>query len=131
MPRNSESKAISYAIKLIKRLYPAVKWIQSFADERCGRFGVVYQAANFLYVGSHITTFYLLDGEWFHEMLLTTHRKGGNRGRFLRDNLRRATIHRFRQFRYVYFVKPSARKNLKRPVLPYPKPAQDGLREAA
>ena len=33
---NSESMAISYSIKYIKRKYPRVKWIQSFADERCG-----------------------------------------------------------------------------------------------
>ncbi|MDL2266752.1 hypothetical protein LJC46_02035, partial [Desulfovibrio sp. OttesenSCG-928-G15] len=46
-PRNSESKAISYAIKYIRRACPTVAWIQSFADERCGGLGVVYQAANF------------------------------------------------------------------------------------
>jgi hypothetical protein len=34
-PKNSESKAISYSIKYIKRKYPKIKWIQSFADERC------------------------------------------------------------------------------------------------
>lgn len=34
--RNSESQAISYCIKFIRGKYPKVKWIQSFADERCG-----------------------------------------------------------------------------------------------
>lgn len=34
-PRNSESRALAYAIRLIRRVRPAVKWIQSFADERC------------------------------------------------------------------------------------------------
>ncbi|EMM4417856.1 hypothetical protein, partial [Escherichia coli] len=53
MPRNSESRAISYALKLIRQLYPQVQWVQSFADERCGCLGVVYQASNFDYVGSH------------------------------------------------------------------------------
>ena len=74
-PRNSESQAISYAIKFIKRACPAVAWIQSFADERCGRLGVVYQAANFLYLGAHKTAFYELDGETYHKMLLTAHKK--------------------------------------------------------
>lgn len=61
-PRNTESQAISYAIKYIRRACPTVAWVQSFADERCGGLGVVYQASNFLYCGSHLTTFWLLDG---------------------------------------------------------------------
>jgi len=122
VPRNGESKSISYAVKLIKQLYPQVGWIQSFADERCGRFGVVYQASNFLYLGSHKTTFYRLDDQWYHEMLLTAHRKGGTRGQYLRSNIDRAESGVFRQFHYIYFIKQSARQRLLRPVLPYPKP---------
>ena len=56
-PRNSESMAISCSIKYIKNRYPVVKWIQSFADERCGGFGIVYQACSFDYYGEHISTF--------------------------------------------------------------------------
>ena len=33
--RNSESMAISCSIVYIKHRYPKIKWIQSFADERC------------------------------------------------------------------------------------------------
>lgn len=64
MPRNSESRAISYALKAIKQLYPSVQWVQSFADERCGRFGVVYQASNFDYVGAtiHASTSWMESG---------------------------------------------------------------------
>ncbi|MBF0310539.1 MAG: hypothetical protein HQL56_13520 [Magnetococcales bacterium] len=121
-PRNSESRAISYSFRYIRKVMPQVKWVQSFADERCGRWGVVYQAANFLYVGSHKTVFWELDGETYHDMLLTAHVKGGNRGRHLRDNLTRATKHTFRQFRYVYFLDKRAMTNLRLPIHPYPKP---------
>jgi phage FluMu protein Com len=121
-PRNSESRTISYAIKYIRKACPGVAWVQSFADERCGRWGVVYQAANFLYVGHHWTSFYELDGETYHEMLLTAHKKGGRRGVFLRENLHRAVRHRLRQFRYVYFIRQSWRPRLKLSPLPYPKP---------
>ncbi len=121
-PRNSESRAISYAFKYIKRACPSVRWVQSFADERCGCLGVVYQAANFLYCGSHKTSFFELDGETYHEMLLTAHKKGGQRGEFLRRNLHRATKHSLRQFRYVYFLKPKYRKDLNLRIQPYPKP---------
>lgn len=121
-PRNSESRAIAYAVKFIKRACPAVKWIQSFADERCGRLGVVYQAANFLYLGSHKTSFYELDGQTYHSMLLTAHKKGGQRGAYLRQNLHRATQHKLNQYRYVLFVKPKYRRDLVMRPRPYPKP---------
>lgn len=120
-PRNSESRAISYAVKYIRRACPSVAWLQSFADERCGGLGVVYQASNFLYVGFHYTDFYELDGEMYHDMLLTCHLKGGNRGKYLRDNIDRAVKHRFRQFRYIYFIKTDWRRKLQLKPQPYPK----------
>ena len=121
-PRNSESRAISYAIKYIRRASPSVAWIQSYADERCGGLGVVYQAANFLYLGSHKTQFYELDGDTYHEMLITTHKKGGTRGLFLRENIHRATKRSLRQFRYIFFLKTDWIKRLRMRVKSYPKP---------
>lgn len=48
LPRNSESRAISIAIKLIKKNAPHVKWILSFADGcQCGD-GTIYRASNFI-----------------------------------------------------------------------------------
>ncbi|MDD2967665.1 MAG: hypothetical protein PHN64_09375 [Desulfovibrionaceae bacterium] len=120
-PRNSESRAISYAIKYIKRVCPTVAWIQSFADERCGGLGVVYQAANFLYIGSHKTAFYVLDGEVYHKMLLDAHKKGGQRGIKLRAEIARAEKQILRQFRYIYFIKTDWKKRLRMPIQPYPK----------
>ena len=121
-PRNSESRAISYALKYIKRACPSVAWVQSFADERCKGLGVVYQACSFLYVGSHTTAFYELDGQTYHKMLLTAHLKSGQRGEYLRDNLHRATLHKLRQFRYVRFLKTDWQRRLRLPIEQYPKP---------
>ncbi len=125
-PRNSESMAIAYSLRYIKKVLPGVAWVQSFADERCGRWGVVYQAANFLYVGSHRTDFMFLDCDYYHKLLVTAHRKGGARGRVIREGLGRALRLSFRQFRYVFFIKGAWRKRLRLPVLPYPKPEGDG-----
>ena len=125
-PRNSESRAIGFALAYVRRAMPHVRWVQSFADERCGRLGVVYQASNFLYVGCHDTEFYELDGEWFHKLLVTAKRKGGERGVTIRAGLDRATRHRFRQYRYVRFLHPGARRHLRLAVLPYPKPSAAG-----
>jgi hypothetical protein len=122
-PRNSESRAISYSVKYIRRICPSVAWIQSFADERCGGLGVVYQAANFLFIGSHKTAFFELDGDIYHKMLLTAHQKSGQRGHYVRANLHRAVRKDLRQFRYIFFLKRDWMKRLKLPVQPYPKPA--------
>ena len=48
-----------------------IKWIQSFADERCGGLGIVYQAANFKYLGEHTSVFWQLDDEWYHNKAMT------------------------------------------------------------
>lgn len=48
LPRNSESRAISQSIKLIKKNAPHIKWIISFADgAQCGD-GTIYRASNFV-----------------------------------------------------------------------------------
>ena len=125
MPKNTESRVISYALKLIKLLHPQVQWVQSFADERCGRAGVVYQASNFLFVGSHNSTFYELDGEWYHELSRTRTKKAGARGRHLQANFHRAKPHKFKQYRYVRFLNKRAKKRLNTKLFtpqPYPKP---------
>lgn len=125
MPKNTESRVISYALKTIKLLYPSVEWVQTFADERCGKFGVVYQASNFEFVGSHKSVFYELDGEWYHKIAMTTKgQKAGSRGAYLRDNAHRATAHSFNQYRYIKFLNKRARKRLNTKLFspqPYPK----------
>lgn len=51
LPRFSESRCISQAIKLIKKNAPHIKWIISFADGcQCGD-GTIYRASNFVLTG--------------------------------------------------------------------------------
>jgi len=122
-PRNSESKALACSIRLIRRVRPAVKWIQSFADERCGLFGTVYQAAGFSFHGEHLGIFWELDGEWFHNSLMTRKKDAANpRAARLIANRDRAVCHKLRQFRYLRFLKPRFAKGCRHPVRPYPKP---------
>ena len=48
LPRNSESRALSIAFKLIKKHYPNIEWIISFADgTQCGD-GTIYRASGFV-----------------------------------------------------------------------------------
>lgn len=56
LPRNSESRALSVAIKMIRKTYPHVEWIISFADGcQCGS-GTIYRASGFLLVGIKVNT---------------------------------------------------------------------------
>lgn len=51
LPRNSESRCISIALKLIKKNAPHIRWIISFADgTHCGD-GTIYRASNFKLTG--------------------------------------------------------------------------------
>lgn len=51
LPRNGESRAIAYAMRFIKKNYPWMKWIISFADgTQCGD-GTIYRASGFCLTG--------------------------------------------------------------------------------
>lgn len=48
LPRNSESRAIGYAMKWLRKTYPWLKWVVSFADgTQCGD-GTIYRASGFV-----------------------------------------------------------------------------------
>lgn len=127
LPRNSESMAISCSLSYIKNKYPKIKWIQSFADERCGCFGIVYQACSFSYYGEHNNIFWYLDGEAYHNTNMTisknTKRYKNNVGgaRFLQENKMRAERIVLRQFRYIKFIDMSWKKRCLLKEMPYPK----------
>ena len=48
LPKNSESRTLAVAVRLIKKTYPEIEWILSFADAcQCGD-GTIYRATGFL-----------------------------------------------------------------------------------
>lgn len=48
LPRNSESRAIGIAFRLMRKAYPQLEWVISFADAtQCGD-GAIYRAAGFV-----------------------------------------------------------------------------------
>lgn len=48
LPRNSESRALGIAFRLIKKHYPHIEWVVSFADgTQCGD-GTIYRASGFV-----------------------------------------------------------------------------------
>jgi hypothetical protein len=106
----AESQAISFSIKYIKRKFPKIKWIQSFADERCGGFGIVYQACSFDFYGEHLSEFYELDDMTFHKIAVTNLKDNRESYRFIRENFHRAKKVKLRQFRYIKFINQKWKK---------------------
>jgi len=123
-PRNSESMAISYAVRLIRGKYKKIKWIQSFADERCGMLGIVYQAANFKYFGFHNSTFWKIGDEVYHNNIVTNGARKAKR--ILETKMQDAEKMDLRQFRYIYFINQKCIKDCQLTQMPYPKHYERG-----
>lgn len=72
--QESTSKAMSIAIKLIKKNYPLVKLLFSYADKGQNHKGIIYQATNWYLVdeseSSGTEIFY--KGRWRHNRILGT-----------------------------------------------------------
>ena len=119
-----ESRAISYSLKYIRRKYPNIKWIQSFADERCGGFGIVYQACSFGYYGEHKSDFWELDGVVYHNIQMTVSKESKRypgEAKHLQENKGKAKRMSLRQFRYIKFLDQREKKKCLLKEQPYPK----------
>jgi hypothetical protein len=120
-----ESKAISYSIKYIKGKLKTIKWIQSFADERCGGLGIVYQASSFRFYGEHTSSFWEFENTMYHNTSMTVSKKSqrykNNVGgcRYLQTNKEDAIKHDLRQFRYIKFLDKSWIKKCTKTEQPY------------
>jgi hypothetical protein len=114
LPRNSESRCLGIALRLIKKEYPHIKWIVSFADAtQCGD-GTIYRAAGFLLTGIKKNTGMFRNvktGEvmqvlqMYHLMI----KKDKNLWKPLPGYM----------MRYIYFLDKEFEKNLNVKVIPY------------
>ena len=138
LPRNSESRAISMSLKLIKKNAPQVKWVVSFADAcSCGD-GTIYRASNFVLTGikENLNLCELPDGTRVHKMTLasnpTSPRKElggrtffditGGKYNFLQYvKAAGAQVLQGYQLRYMYFIDKEARKRLAVSEIPFSK----------
>lgn len=145
LPKNSESRAISQSMRLLKKNAPHVKWVVSFADAcSCGD-GTIYRASNFVLTGikENVNLAELPDGTLIHKMTLesnpTTPRKelgglsyfdvtGGiyRFSEYLRY-VKAKPIEGF-QLRYIYFIDKKYAKKLTVPIIPFSKIEEMGAR---
>ena len=140
LPRNSESRAIAVAMRLIRKSYPHIEWVVSFADAtQCGD-GTIYRASGFVLTGikENNQIWQAPSGETCTRMVATDTRRP-ERGKLLsRVTVTKgshaketggASMKHFSnagwkplpgfQLRYIYFLNPAARSRLTCPVIPF------------
>jgi len=138
LPRNSESRAISVCMKLLKRNAPHVEWIISFADGcQCGD-GTIYRASGFVLTGIRENKSIVLmpNGEIVHKFQLRStansaiYRKYGGRGECEGAMIKRigAKFLEGFQLRYIYFINKSKRADLTVPEIPFSEIAARGAK---
>jgi hypothetical protein len=139
LPRNSESRAIAVAMRLLRKHAPHVQWVISFADgAQCGH-GTIYQASGFVltkigknnqiwaHAGTGLSmsrlTWENADSNTRHRLLGSTYQRGMSlgAGRSSTVSLEAAGWRPLQgfQLRYIYFIDPSARQRLTVPILPF------------
>lgn len=142
LPRNSESRALGIAMRLIRKAYPHIEWVISFADgSQCGD-GTIYRASGFVLTGIRKNTSLWRgpDGDTIADVSVkaskiisrTTVTKGGHAAR----QGGAASMKSYRaagyapipgfQLRYLYFLNPAARSRLTVPILPFSRIAEMG-----
>jgi hypothetical protein len=123
LPRNSESRALAVAFRLMRKAYPHLEWIVSFADgTQCGD-GTIYRAAGFVLTQIRRNTqlLKLIDGSIVARKTLDNPNHTAPDGRFGSAVARErgAVALDGYQLRYIYFLNCAARARLTVPVLPY------------
>ncbi len=145
LPRNSESRALGVAFRMIRKTYPHLQWVVSFSDAtQCGD-GTIYRAAGFALTGikKNNQVWVAPTGETFSRVSLTDGRSKQEQDQ-ARRVVSRVTMTKganavtggasmkvyeeagFRplegfQLRYMYFLDPTARERLTVPILPFSK----------
>jgi len=143
LPRNSESRAISVSLRLLKKAYPSLKWVISFADGmQCGD-GTIYRAAGFLLTGYSSGSMVelpddlakLAGSKYAHRMSLQTKTSDLSREVLRRTNGKNMTNEKYAELfggrvldgymlRYIKFLDPAWQDRLTVPLIPYSKIAE-------
>lgn len=125
LPRNSESRAMAVAFRLIRKHYPHIDWIISFSDgTQCGD-GAIYRAAGFDLCGikENKTILLLPTGEIVADITLNSSKTRQNASYWKKNGAK--PLKGF-QLRYMYFINPEARNRLTVPVIPFSRIAEMG-----
>ena len=136
LPRNSESRALGVALRIIRKTYSHLQWVVSFADATQSGDGTIYRASGFVLTGIRRNTSVWvgpdnsrIDDATVKTSPLRVSRTTVTKGVHVRASNGGATMAPFReagfrpmegyQLRYIYFLDPTARQRLTVPKLPF------------
>lgn len=130
LPRNSESRALSVAFRIIKKHYPNIEWIVSFADgAQCGD-GTIYRASGFVLtnIKKNNSLLRMPDGSVIAAKTLDNPNHIGANGRYGSAVAKEAGARPLEgfQLRYVYFLNAEAKSRLTVPIIPFSHIAEVG-----
>lgn len=140
LPRNSESRAIAIAMKLIRKNAPQIKWVISFADGcQCGD-GTIYRASGFILTGYSSGSMWQLPdylvkingGAVAHRMKVQDKCSALSRYILQETHGKNLTMEKYvekfggkilegKMFRYIYFIDSTYRDRLTVPIIPFSK----------
>jgi len=145
LPRNSESRCLSVAIRMLKKQAPHLKWILSFADaSQCGD-GTIYRASGFVLTGikKNKSLMQMPNGDVIFALSLDPtegptpgggqSKKYGKVGKYASWSAPRFIKHiggkalEGYQLRYVYFLHPEEIDNLTAFIIPFSKIKEMGI----
>jgi hypothetical protein len=146
LPRNSESRSIAVAMRLIRKHYPHIEWVVSYADaSQCGD-GTIYRASGFVLtqIKKNTSMYRLPDGSVHCKIVFEpsfsprkSNKDGGVKakygkmggetsGKFLK-RIGAEPIPGF-QLRYLYFLSDAARQRYDGAILPFSEIAKAGAK---
>jgi hypothetical protein len=137
LPRNSESRALGVAMRMIKSKAPQIQWVLSFADgTRCGD-GTIYRAAGFWLTQIRANTTMLVTPKGFIFTDLAFKVSPGVRSRVQKEvGPAKSPTDAIRlgcktldgaMLRYIYPLRHDVKERLTVPILPYSEIARAGV----
>jgi hypothetical protein len=121
------SRILSIALRFLRRQCPGLELIVSFADEGQGHVGGIYQATNWIYLGSQAYHAYRVKGRLVHPKTLhSRYGKGGQSIPWLRANVdpRAERVTTGVKHKYVMPLNDRTRAAIAPLARPYPKRAE-------
>jgi hypothetical protein len=118
------SRVISICLRILKKEFPTLRIVVSYADPEQEHHGGIYQAGNWLYLGTTAPVEWFIDnrtGRRVHTKTLRTGRRG--LATRLKESGQISTIHLVKH-KYVYPLDAAMRKQLEPLRQPYPKRAR-------
>lgn len=115
LPKNSESRAIGIALRLIKKQAPQIKWVISYADAtRCGD-GTIYRAAGFYLTGIKKNSGLRINeqGQVYSQVTYSAHKPNEM------QKFREMKVLPGYQLRYIYFLDKNIKNKLTVPIIPF------------